>query len=108
MQFNKLTDKEHEALTILFEECSEVVQIVGKILRHGLESHHPTKDRNPFTGHSNTNRIELAKECGDVRAAMKIVVREGILVQRWIDMAIRDKTRRFREHPEYLHHIDPL
>lgn len=100
MQFNKLTDKEHEALTILFEECSEVIQIIGKINRHGLESYHPKGGA--------SNRGELIKEIGDVQAAIKIVIREKIVLQLDIDAAERDKTERMREHPEYLHHIDPL
>ena len=36
--FNKLTEAEQERLVILAEECSEVIQIVCKILRHGYDS----------------------------------------------------------------------
>ena len=39
--FNKLTDAEAERLAMLAEEAGEIVQIVGKILRHGYESYHP-------------------------------------------------------------------
>lgn len=39
--FCNLTPKELELLAIGSEECGEVVQIIGKILRHGLDSHHP-------------------------------------------------------------------
>ena len=39
--FNKLTPAEAERLAMLAEECGEVVQIVGKILRHGYDSQHP-------------------------------------------------------------------
>ena len=33
--FNQLTPAETERLAILAEECGEVIQAVGKILRHG-------------------------------------------------------------------------
>lgn len=39
--FNKLTPAEHEALTLLFEECTEVIHAVAKIMRHGMDSYHP-------------------------------------------------------------------
>ena len=33
--FNGLTPAEAERLALLMEECGEVVQIIGKVLRHG-------------------------------------------------------------------------
>jgi hypothetical protein len=36
-----LTDAEAERLAMLAEECGEVVQLIGKILRHGYTSYHP-------------------------------------------------------------------
>lgn len=39
--FNGLTPAESERLAMLAEEAGEIVQIVGKILRHGYESYHP-------------------------------------------------------------------
>lgn len=38
---NNLTPAEAERLAVLAEECGEVIQVIGKILRHGYESHHP-------------------------------------------------------------------
>lgn len=58
MTFNQLTAAEAERLAILAEECGEVVQVIGKILRHGYNSHHP--DGSP------TNRSLLEKELGDI------------------------------------------
>lgn len=54
--FNKLSPAEAERLAILAEECGEVIQVVGKILRHGFQSTHP--DGGP------TNRQQLEKEMG--------------------------------------------
>lgn len=59
--FNKLTPAEAERLAMLAEECAEVIQIIGKILRHGYESHHPeTPDI--------TNRDLLGNELIDLAA----------------------------------------
>ncbi len=56
--FNQLSPSEAERLAMLAEGCGEVVQAIGKILRHGYESTHP--DGGP------TNRATLERECGDV------------------------------------------
>lgn len=69
MSFNRLTPDEDERLALLLEECGEVIQIVGKIQRHGYASYDPTKiapeDENPVT-----NRLMLEKELGDVLHAI--------------------------------------
>ena len=39
--FNGLTPAEAERLAMLAEEAAEVIQAVGKILRHGYASYHP-------------------------------------------------------------------
>lgn len=52
--FNQLTPAEAERLALLAEECGEVIQAIGKILRHGYESRHP--DGGP------TNREALERE----------------------------------------------
>lgn len=58
--FNKLTPAETERLSLLLEEMGEAQQAIGKILRHGYESH------DPFDIANLTNRISLEKELGDV------------------------------------------
>lgn len=57
--FNNLTPAEAERLAMLAEECAEVIQIIGKIQRHGYDSYHPNDPRT-------TNRDLLAKELADV------------------------------------------
>jgi len=55
-----LTEAELERLAILAEECAEVQQIIGKIIRHGYESYHPDDlDKTP-------NRKHLERELGDL------------------------------------------
>lgn len=60
--FNQLSDSEAERLAILSEECGEVIQCVGKILRHGYACKNPD---NPAAG---SNRQQLQKELADLIA----------------------------------------
>lgn len=93
--FNRLTPAAAEALALLAEECGETLQVIGKTLRHGLYSTHP--DGGP------DNRGLLEQEVGDVKAAVEILVRLGILRADNIDAARLAKLARVGR---YLHHID--
>lgn len=62
----KVTDPELERLAILAEECGEVVQAVGKIIRHGYDNYHP---KNPDVD----NREHLEREIADVIAMVSIL-----------------------------------
>ena len=65
--FNKLTNPEIERLACLLEECGEVIQVIGKIERHGFEHSHPKYgDR--------TNRENLALEVGDLLVAIQMIL----------------------------------
>lgn len=68
-----LSDAERERLALLLEECGEVQQIIGKILRHGYESNNPLIPNHP------TNRQLLELEMGHVRAAYFMMTAEGDL-----------------------------
>jgi NTP pyrophosphatase (non-canonical NTP hydrolase) len=59
---NELTDAQVERLAILAEECGEVIQVVGKVLRHGYNSHNPTLE--PMK--QKPNIALLHKEIGDL------------------------------------------
>lgn len=69
--FNELSHAQAEVLALLAEECAEVIQVVGKILRHGLESTHPKGGP--------VNQRLLAEEIGDVRAAVRLCQKYEIL-----------------------------
>lgn len=71
--FNNLTPAEAERLAMLAEEAGEIVQSVGKILRHGYESHHPS-DHPSFT-----NRLDLKSETIDVLAVLELMNDAGDL-----------------------------
>jgi len=68
--FNGLTPGEAERLAMLAEEAGEIVQAVGKILRHGYESFHPNNL-------SVTNRSLLENEIADLHAVQLMMEEKG-------------------------------
>ena len=90
--FNRLTPAEAERLAVLAEGCGEVIQAVGKILRHGYESSHP--DGGP------TNRRTLEREIGDVLYAVdRIALHDLSSIN--IENAAAMKKQKIKP---YLHH----
>lgn len=97
--FNQLTPAQAERLAILAEECGEVIQIIGKILRHGLESCHPV------TGE--VNRTALVRELYDVKAAMVLMgvdIPETMEDSHWQQAAI---SQAISKKLIYSHHQEP-
>ena len=88
-----MTPAQTEALALLSEECGELVQIIGKIMRHGYFSCHPDTGR--------PNYELLAREVGDVMAALRIAE-----VQRLISWGevIRARDNKLVRVRQYLHH----
>lgn len=93
--FNELTEAEQERLAILIEECSEVIQIGCKILRHGYESFNPTIPQ------SETNRAALERELGDLFHAYHRMVRVLDVNMNVVDQRSQSKPQRIEK---YLHH----
>ena len=91
--FNGLTPGEHERLALLAEECGEVIQAIGKIMRHGYESRHP--DGGP------TNRESLEREIGHVEAAKTLLSKADDI--RPLEVASHTLTK-LRTVKLYLHH----
>ena len=94
--FNQLTPKENEALALLMEECAEVIQIIGKIQRHGLESCHPENL-------SITNRDLLEREIGHVLCAEEILRKCDVTRERDVQDSY---VRKCESVGKYLHHIN--
>ena len=78
--------EETEKLAVLMEECAEVQQVIGKILRHGYDSYHPET--------KTTNRENLAREIVDVCTAI-------ILIYTEVKDIIEEKFDN-KEYKEYL------
>lgn len=93
--FNQLTPQEAELLAFLSEECGEVIQAIGKILRHGYES------RNPDKPNGYTNRQQLEKEVADVRSAISMMTDSKDLNRIAIET---HQQRRSENAGKYLHH----
>ena len=91
--FNGLSPADAEALTLISEECAEVIQAIAKIQRHGLWSEHP-ESRIP-------NWSALQREVGDLLAALRVGE-----VQRLLDWGnvIGHRDRKLMTLPKYLHH----
>lgn len=71
--------------------------MIGKILRHGFNSTDPTQDVAP------TNRLLLAKELGDLQAAVALMTRNGDLDADEIASYAKDKLRRMTPWLHFPH-----
>lgn len=93
--FNGLTPAEAERLAMLAEEAAEVIQVVGKILRHGYASYHPNKP-------SLTNRVLLMNELADLNAVQLLMEGSGDVFRTGdeIEQAMARKLT-------YTHHQEP-
>ena len=95
--FNRLSPAQAERLAMLIDECGEVIQIAGKILRHGYDSYHP--DRPHIS-----NRELLQRELTDLAAVEnQIHAQDRIFLPSslGVDAAWSKKLR-------YAHHQDEL
>ena len=93
--FNQLTPAQAERLAMLAEECGEVIQVVGKILRHGYDSYHPVNPRV-------SNRFLLVKELRDVNAVLMAMGREELR-----DYSVQDVIGVWDRKLQYTHHQEP-
>lgn len=92
---NELSLAEEERLAILAEECGEVVQMVGKILRHGYESYHPRDEA------KTTNRRKLENEISNIRCIVRMMVDEKDIDEH--TMIVDEGLKRITG-AKYLHH----
>ena len=95
MNFNKLTPAETERLACLAEECGEVIQAVGKILRHGYA------DYSPLDPTHTDNRKKLQKELGDLRYWMVEMCNVGDVNKEAIHIYADEKSVNVQK---WLHH----
>jgi hypothetical protein len=88
---NPPTEREREALTILQEECAEVIKEVSKILRFGWDSYHP---KDPST----TNRNLLEEEVGQLRHMIDYLIDKGALNPFTLEDAADVKVDKLRRY----------
>lgn len=91
-----LSAAEVERLTMLAEECAEVVQAVTKILRHGWTSFHPADpERTP-------NHELLDKELTDLKSVVWAMQQQDQFVHGEPDWSTLEQ--RWAEKLRYTHH----
>lgn len=93
--FNLLTPAQLERLAILSEECGEVVQVIGKILRHGFDS------ASPVEVNATRNRGLLEYEIGHVYHAIQRMLDAGDIQHGNVAFHQETKAERIGR---YLHH----
>lgn len=97
--YNGLSPEAAELLAVLAEECGEVVQRVGKILRHGVGS------VSPYSGLANKSSLE--DELTDVLAITDLLSRLDVIDWQRINDSLVGKFERL-SRPGMLHHTTLL
>lgn len=83
--------KEEEIMTILQEECSEVIQIICKIRRFGLDEEYLNWG---------SNRERLAVEVGDLQAMIDLLQIHDIVSIESVDRAKLSKFEKLKKWSE--------
>lgn len=96
MTYNQLTPAQAERLAMLAEECGEVIQIVGKILRHGYASAYPDC---PHV----SNRELLGRELTDLYAVASSLCRDNVP-----EGSLHDQDKAWVKKLRYAHHQEEL
>lgn len=84
-----------ERLAILAEECAEVTQMVGKILRFGYENVHPRK---PEEG---CNRQRLEEEIGNLLNIVEMMEKAGDIRKSYISKSKSLKRQTIGKYLKY-------
>lgn len=80
---------QNEILDILQEECGEVVQMISKCRRFGLD--------NAYGEDNETNRTRLTKEVGDLMCMIQLLQEAGIVDIAEVMFAAGKKRVKLRE-----------
>lgn len=93
MKRNTITPPAIERLAWASEELAEAMHMIGKSLRHGLDSSHPDYQ-------NELNRDLLAREMGHVLAAFDLLMDADVLHHN-VELSRITKRKHVRQ---YLHH----
>lgn len=91
----KATEAQDELLTILIEECAEVIQAATKIKRFGFDS--TNMEENP-----STNFIALSKELGDLTAMIELAIEHDVACELTIYRTVLEKFRKLEIYSTHL------
>lgn len=81
-----------EALDLVQEECAEIIQIISKIRRFGLDSY------NPYDTERKSNQHLLNDELGDLCLLIRILEEEQIACPLHIEDRIDWKTEKLKKY----------
>jgi NTP pyrophosphatase (non-canonical NTP hydrolase) len=84
-----MESKQEEILNILQEECAEVIQMVSKCRRFGLDQQHLKADK--------PNRDKLTEEIGDVLAMINLCIEHKIVNQDQVMTAQQNKFKKLKQ-----------
>jgi len=84
-----MESKQEEILNILQEECAEVIQMVSKCRRFGLDQQHLKADK--------PNRDKLTEEIGDVLAMINLCIEHNIVNQDQVMTAQQNKFKKLKQ-----------
>jgi NTP pyrophosphatase (non-canonical NTP hydrolase) len=84
-----MESKQEEILNILQEECAEVIQMVSKCRRFGLDQQHLKADK--------PNRDKLTEEIGDVLAMINLCIEHNIVNQDQVIVAQQNKFKKLKQ-----------
>jgi NTP pyrophosphatase (non-canonical NTP hydrolase) len=91
-EMNGLTDAQEERLTLITEECAEVIQAVSKIKRFGFNSN--------YNG-GITNLESLQHELGDLQLILKVMIERGDVNKEAIEQRTIDKRTKINQYLRY-------
>lgn len=82
-----MNNTETEALVILQEECAEVIQVISKIHRFGMDGKYGDK----------TNNQRLVQEVGDVFALVAYLIERNVIDEDSITSAAEKKQNKLKK-----------
>lgn len=89
---NNLSPSELERLSLLSEECGEVVQAISKIIRHGWNSKYDN---------GTTNREQLEIEIADIQLAIELLLSNNDIYFNNIENRTINKLQRINNYLYY-------
>lgn len=92
--------RSEEILNIAQEECAELIQIISKVRRFGIDEYH-FKDKVP-------NRQRLAEEVGDVLCMIMLMIEEGVISQEDVEQARNNKVEKLKQWSTIFKSVDEL
>lgn len=96
---NKTLVQVEDILPIVVEECAEVIQVIQKINRFGIDGYSPTT---PIT----TNKDHLIEEVGDLLYVIGYMIERGYLgedAEERLEKAFKAKETKLRKWSPHLY-----